>query len=133
MVPTCYSASTDLLVSSKVHCLIGSIALFHQARSAQIGNPEPWFFTFQSASMSPSFCPWTNICGVCLRSNALRGFSLTELGSEQNLYFQPCSSISGLRPIVQFASKANCCHLGQAQQIINQLLLIISLDCNFTC
>jgi hypothetical protein len=39
-----YSASTDLfkLVNS-LSGLIGSIALFHQAHSAQIGNPEPWF------------------------------------------------------------------------------------------
>jgi hypothetical protein len=63
-----------------------------------------------------------NICGICCVRTHCEFFFFTGfcgLGSEQNLCFQSRSSrISGLH-LVQFVSKANCCHLGP-HQIINQ-------------
>jgi len=125
-------------VQSSFSGLIGSVALFHQGCSAQIGNSEPWF-TFQSASMSielTQFLPLNsnNICGLCLRSHALRSFFTVfcGLGSEQNLF----SLITNFRAILTspclICIKANCCHLGQAQQIINQLQHSpINYNCTF--
>lgn len=120
-------------VQSSFSGLIGSVALFHQACSAQIGNSEPWF-TFQSASISielTQFLPLTRITSVafvCVRTHYEVFFTaLCGLGSEQNL----CSLITNFRAILTSPCLI-CIKSEQAQQIINQLQHSpINYDCTF--